>query len=405
MPAMFLRPQRCGLYVSIVTIVTLLCFSMYARAQVTVDGDFPGGNIIIDKIDGDTVTLHPDLRDTAGDWFYWCFRVKGAAGRTLTFKFSKSQPVGVRGPAVSTDGMKTWKWAGAAKPSEFVYTFPADAGDTFFGVGMTYTQTHFDTFLKQFDNNPSLRREVLCESKKGRKVERLHLGKLDGEPKYRIMLTARHHACEMMASYAMEGIISSLLADDQNGKWFRDNVEVLSIPFVDKDGVEDGDQGKNRKPRDHNRDYDGQSVHRETAALREFVPKWSAGKLILAMDLHCPALRGRDHEIIYQVGHSDPDRWKQQQKFGQTLEKVQTGALLYRQSDDFPFGKSWNKASNFTQGASVGRWTATIDGIKLVTTFELPYANAGGNEVNQQSAGDFGKSLASSIKQYLATLP
>ena len=52
-----------------------------------------------------------------------------------------------------------------------------------------------------------------------------------------------------------------MLADNEDGYWFRRNVEVLAIPFMDKDGVEEGDQGKNRKPRDHNRDYIGQSVH------------------------------------------------------------------------------------------------------------------------------------------------
>ena len=54
-----------------------------------IDCEFPGGNIVVDAIEGDTVSLHQDLRDTRGDWFYWYFRVRGAAGRTLNFKFTK----------------------------------------------------------------------------------------------------------------------------------------------------------------------------------------------------------------------------------------------------------------------------------------------------------------------------
>lgn len=46
-----------------------------------VDCDFPGGNIVVDGIKDDTVFLHQDVRDTQGDWFYWYFRVRGAAGR------------------------------------------------------------------------------------------------------------------------------------------------------------------------------------------------------------------------------------------------------------------------------------------------------------------------------------
>ena len=52
-----------------------------------IDGGFPGGNIVLEKIVGDDVYVHQDLRDTVGWWFYWNFSVKGAAGRDLRFQF------------------------------------------------------------------------------------------------------------------------------------------------------------------------------------------------------------------------------------------------------------------------------------------------------------------------------
>jgi hypothetical protein len=55
--------------------------------------------------------------------------------------------------------------------------------------------------------------------------------------------------------------MSALLSESKDGRWFRENVEVVIVPFMDKDGVEEGDQGKNRKPHDHNRDYIGESIH------------------------------------------------------------------------------------------------------------------------------------------------
>ena len=45
--------------------------------------------------------IRQDFRDTPGHWIYWAFRVKGAAGRTLTFDFGDSAAVGSRGAAVS----------------------------------------------------------------------------------------------------------------------------------------------------------------------------------------------------------------------------------------------------------------------------------------------------------------
>ena len=74
---------------------------------------FPGGNIVIDRVDGDTVYLHQDLRDTEVFWFYWCFRVRGAGQRTLTFVFTQGDVIGTRGPAVSLDAGRTWGWLGS----------------------------------------------------------------------------------------------------------------------------------------------------------------------------------------------------------------------------------------------------------------------------------------------------
>ena len=36
-----------------------------------VDCDFPGGNVVFQRIEGERVYLHQDQRDTPGFWFYW----------------------------------------------------------------------------------------------------------------------------------------------------------------------------------------------------------------------------------------------------------------------------------------------------------------------------------------------
>jgi len=57
-------------------ILTLLFLLWTGNLQAfNIYSDFPGGNIIIDKIKNDTVWFRPDLRDTKGEWFYWYFAV------------------------------------------------------------------------------------------------------------------------------------------------------------------------------------------------------------------------------------------------------------------------------------------------------------------------------------------
>ena len=98
--------------------------------KLQIDAEFPGGNVVVDKIKGDDVYLHQDLRDTAGDWFYWHFRVRGGQGRTLTFHFTKGNPIGVRGAAVSADAGKSWRWLGAqsVRGASFHFSLPPGPG-------------------------------------------------------------------------------------------------------------------------------------------------------------------------------------------------------------------------------------------------------------------------------------
>jgi len=349
------------------------------------------------------VWLRQDLRDTAGQWFWWHFRVRGAAGRTLAFHFTRGNVIGVRGPAVSADGGRTWAWLGAkaVKGASFSYAFPPDAAEVRFCFAMPYFEADLKRFLARWRDSPSLQVLALCKSRKGRDVERLHVGKLAGQPEHRVLVTARHHCCETMASYAVEGIVEAMLADTPDGRWFRRHVEAMIIPFVDKDGVEEGDQGKNRRPRDHNRDYAGESIYPETRAIRDLVPKWSQGRLKVALDLHCPYIRGKHNEAVYIVGCETPAIWQQQCAFGKILEAVRTGALPYRASDNLPFGKAWNTARNYASGKSFARWAAEQPGIGLAASFELPYANARGAAVTAETARAFGRDLARAIRRYL----
>lgn len=371
--------------------------------ELCIDAAFPGGNIIVERIEGNDVYVCQDLRDTAGDWFYWCFRARGGAGRRITVHFSGSNVIGVHGPAMSIDEGVTWSWLGAdaVQGKSFSQQIPTGQNDVRFSFGMPYMQTKLEAFLQRHGGNPALRKDTLCRTRAGRDVELLHLGKLKGTPDHRVLLTCRHHCCEMMASYALEGIMDTILGDSDDGAWFREHAEFLVVPFADKDGVEQGDQGKNRKPRDHNRDYDGDSIYASTAALRRHVPEWAGNRLRFAMDMHCPHIRGPSNEVIYFVGMEDPGRWARTQQFSQILETTNPGLLPYSAANNLPYGQGWNVARNYGGGMSCSRWAGSLPGIRFAASLEIPYANAGGQPVTQTSAHAFGKALAHAIRAFL----
>lgn len=373
--------------------------------EMRLDVDFPGGNAIIERVDGQDVYLRPDLRDTAGHWFYWCVRMRGGAGRTWRFHLTSENTLAARGPAVSLDGGWTWRWLGDAPvdgPWSFQFECPAEAHDVRLAMTMAYTRAHWERFVARHRGHPRLEVGELCRSRQGRVVDRVLIGTRGHEPRHRVFLTARHHSCETMGSYLLEGLLDAVLSDDDLGKWFGESVEILAVPFVDADGVEAGDQGKNRTPRDHNRDYDGESIHAETAAIRAEAPKWAREKLDIALDLHCPGIRGERNEVIYLVGARDPQVWREQVRLGEALEACRTGPLPYAASDDLPYGQEWNVDRNYGQGMSCARWAKEVAGATLSSSIEIPYAVARGAEVNADTARAFGRDLAGAIRAYLS---
>ncbi len=370
---------------------------------VIIDANFPGGNIIVERIEGNTIFLRPDQRDSSTWWFYWYFRVRGAAGRTLKFQFMDKNPIGTQGPAFSTDGGHTWSWLGsrAVQDSSFTYKFEQQGQDVRFCFSIPYLEDDLRQFLRKYADNSHLAVYELCTTREGRSVERLHAGKINRNPKYRVLLTARHHACEMIASYTLEGLLEVILSDTAPGHWFQNNVEVLVVPFVDKDGVEEGDQGKNRRPHDHNRDYINSSIYPSVQAIRNFVPQWSNTKLKVVIDLHCPYIRGEYNEVIYIVGSSDSSIWQQQQEFAKILESVCEGQLPYSAESSLPFGTAWNTAVNYGQFKSCSRWAGEQSCVCLATTIEIPYANVGTTVVTADNARTFGCDLARALRRYL----
>lgn len=400
-------------------VITSCTMCQHSPSPFQIDTDFPGGNVIVVNINGDSVELEQDLRDTEGKWFYWSFRVKGAAGRTLNFEFTNGSVISSRGPAVSNDGGLTWKWLGdiGSSDTKFRYTFGTQEDEVYFGMGMNYTERDLQRFLGQYKDHPGLKFETLCSSGKGRNVELLRIVNTKRTPDFKIFLSARHHCGEMMASYALEGIMETVLSDTEEGRWLRNHGDFFIVPLVDKDGVEEGDQGKNRRPHDHNRDYKLQ-IYPEIQAITKKVPEWLDGKPLFFLDLHCPWLRGGSdgndpgkgtNEYLYFVGlNPENDSGKLVEKlhqFGTILEATKKGSIPYRASFNIPYGTSWNTASNVKtpdlQKSSA--WGSTLPNVIFSSTVEIPFANASGVVVDACSARELGRDLAKAIRLYLVT--
>ena len=358
-----------------------------------IDSSLPGGNVVVKQIDGNNVTLNRELRDTPHHWIYWKFRAVFDSTEPACFRFDDGYALTARGPAISHDKGRTWAWGNDfnLKEESFTYTPHAAGEEVWFCQCIPYMETDLHAFLDDIPKG-SITVSELCKSRKGRSVELLKLG--NGPRK--IFLSSRHHCQESMATYALEGILREVLDNPQDYVDFT----FLAVPFVDKDGVEDGDQGKGRAPHDHARDYGPNAIYPEVRANMELIMREQP---VFIFDLHCPWVRSGDSEHVYFVGQKNQRIQAGIDRFSSMLSNEAPADFPTSPEDDIPFGTLWNNAQNYSQGKPIVPWAADLPWQPAAQSMEIPFANTHDITVNADSARHLGAALARTIRKFLCT--
>ena len=369
-------------------------------AAISVNTKFPGGNVLVNKIEGNTIHIAPELRG-GRQWFYWNFEAEVSQPGRVTFVFpaDAGAQIGVNGPAVSLDEGRTWEWLGAdhagfrsagrdspAVPSDsFWYDFTAKNSTVRFSVGIPYLQRNLDEFIARLGENPHLVRDVLTKSRKGRPVDVWQVGQ-PGPDMIPVLVSARHHACEALASYVLEGFLEEALSDSPAGAAFRRKYILYAIPIVDVDGVAEGDQGKWRSPHDHNRDY-GQErmIYPPVISMVQLA---KAKRIKLALDFHCPTLRMDIHQGFYFAGIRLPHIKNNMDELIGWMDEERPPAVIWSERDLMARpGPSAPKG-----GMPFSNYFAYHDGVDFAATLESPFTQRG-NGLDDELACEYGRGL------------
>ena len=344
--------------------------------MIKIHSDFIGGNICVKSIHGDVITLENELRDST-EWFYWAFCVENAEGHELTFNMQKNR-LGYFGPAVSHD-LKEWHWLGKSCGDSFSYCFGQDENKVYFAHNMLYHPDHFFDFLREYN----LCATELCKSRKGRSVPCLKLG--EGEKS--IILAARHHACESTGSYVLEGVLRELIDAP------IENTRILAVPFVDYDGVIDGDQGKGRTPHDHNRDYTENPIYPEVDAIIKYADHYGCH---LGFDFHSPWHKGGENDNIFIV-RNKIEKLDRFERFADILQKALSRTdIVYAKENDHPPMTGWNQPST-----NFGYTMNLRQECDLAFSLETAYFGTENNKISTDMLIRLGKSFAKAIKNYI----
>ncbi|WP_226004996.1 M14 family zinc carboxypeptidase [Natrinema salinisoli] len=388
-----------------------------AAGRVTLRTTHPGGNGRVLEVDGDTIRLEPEIRDSTRRWFYWYVDVESDVDQTLRFEFPRDEVIGPRGPAVRTampcgdpignGAWNEWRWLGAdhrIDATAFRYAFEAGE-ETQFALSFPYQRADFDAFAFEYEPDARLSLETLTTTAGGRDVPVVRLGPSDAD--HHVALAARHHACESTASYVLEGVLRELLESEAAGSLLETH-RVHAYPFGDLDGVERGDQGKYRGPHDHNRDYvDANGItelsplYPTTSAIADDLR--SLESLALAVDFHCPFKWGGDiNDRPFFV--TEPSTASDSLRRLATIFEETTQA---RSSTDEP---------TLTYDATPGVGLASFDsqsgllhtfqrycsqlGAEPAVSLEVPYVGTATDPVTPSTARRFGRDLAVALEAW-----
>ena len=335
--------------------------------------DFNGANILVLENEGNSFVVEPDMRDTDCDWFYWAFAVEGKSGETISITFKKPVRLGRFGPAVSYD-LENWEWLKAGDDMSFSYTFKADER-VYFAHNILCPAGSFEKL--------GIETKTLCVSEKGRNIPYAEFG--NGENT--ILLTARHHCCESSGGYVLEGVAAELKES------LYDDLSVIVVPYIDYDGVVDGDQGKNRTPHDHNRDYTENPIYNSVRAVKELTKD---KRIVYALDFHSPYYQGGRRDYPFIVHTTEEEKIVD---FSKLLEEeTKELPIKYTKDHDVLYGMEWNKKSEKIEKCS-SYFLARPEN-KLALTIENPYFGTEEYAVSREYFHELGRLVARALLKY-----
>lgn len=202
--------------------------------MIWVSRNFPGGNIELIGIEGNTVRVRQDVNGCGERWFYWNFALTISAPGEYRVCFDDSV-VSRFGPATEDNGVWRYDRDAFVSHTEFTARF-LTAGTRRFAFSIPYQLTDHARFLATLPRD-RIRLYDWGLSERGRKIPVFAFGTPSAR---KVVFTCRHHACESVAAYSLEGAVAALLRDEE----YCAQHETIVVPFVDVDGGGDRRAGQ-----------------------------------------------------------------------------------------------------------------------------------------------------------------
>lgn len=244
-------------------------------------------------------------------------------------------------------------------------------------------------------------RSVIGVTGQGRPLPRLRLAhpapsEASQRPLPGLYLLARQHAGETPGSWVLDGILRFLASDEPEPRELGEALDVWVVPFVDLDGVVNGDYGKDALPWDFNRAWEPMPMRPEVQAIQRDLLRFATlATPRLVIDLHAP-------------GHSTPDLYVQLPR-EQRPAPQQQAALRFAElmADHWPdldpksLARPTRYSSRWNALATVGTWVWDYLEETVEVTVETSYQSLAGRPLDPHGYREVGCGIALTAATWL----
>lgn len=370
-------------------IAAIILMSARIFSQVNFDADFESGNL-------NSVTTTDDINfnvtsktDIGGRWFY--FRISGIKDKFIKVTIENSD---VNRPFYSYNNKTFERFTEAESPSINVFQKTFEEDTVFVAYYYPYNYSFLQQRISDWKQSEFIKCDTLGFTPNNFPMQELIITdfSVPDENKYKVWIHARTHPGETPSSWHMDGIIETLLSDNEVISHYRKNIIFYLYPFNNPEGVYYGRSRTNYFGVDQERDWNylPAETTTEVSILKNRMLEVNSGKPIsVFLNLHSQASPFCTFWIHKAASTSDHFYRREYQ-----FSNLNTSDNPYFQQDDY---SESNLQPYFPEG---WLWNNYNDNV-MALTYETPYDRySNGDWVTNENLFEIGKRTVYSIAEY-----
>jgi murein tripeptide amidase MpaA len=279
--------------------------------------------------------------DTNSGYLRWySFRVEGGSGEELTFRITNANETSSDSawewdqPVVSADAGETWSRITDTDyegPSGrfFTFQYTPQTNSDWIAYTPVYNYSRWLNSVEELRGHPRLDTlEVVAMSIEGNPIHLLKVSdaSVSDSTKTAVWMVARQHPADAGASWIVEGLLRWLLGQDPDASRLASRCVLYLVPFMNPDGVLDGNYLTNSAGVNLNRQWpspDSASAPSVLAVSNLMHAYFDAGgSAEIFVDIHSRAISRSNFLFFNGPDVTSPERAAEIQSFAEVLNRI-----------------------------------------------------------------------------------